>query len=71
MKHHKHTSREQEQLSHTQTQHTSAREFSSAEEALREDFRQTTVPAAVEQRLSKSIDKLPKPGQPWWKRLIG
>lgn len=71
MKRHKHISREQELLSRAQTQHTSAREFSSAEEALREDFRQTVVPPAVEQRLSKSIENLPKPAKPWWKRLIG
>ncbi|MEY4384914.1 MAG: hypothetical protein RLY20_197 [Verrucomicrobiota bacterium] len=70
MKQHKQTSRERELLSHTQAQQTSAREFNSAEEALREDIRQTVVPATVEQRLSESISKLPKPGKPWWKRLI-
>ena len=67
----KHTSQEQEQLSHTQSQQTAAREFVSAEEALREDIRQTIVPPTVEHRLSKSIEHLPKPGRPWWKRLIG
>jgi hypothetical protein len=66
----KHTSQEQEQLSHAQTQQTAAREFASAEEALREDIRQTVVPPAVEQRLSRSIEKLPKPGRPWWKKLL-
>ena len=40
-------------------------------EALREDIRQTVVPPAVEQRLSESIAKLPKPEKPWWKRFIG
>ena len=67
----KHTSQEQEQLSKAQAQLTSAREFATAEEALREDIRQTVVPPAVEHRLSKSIEGLPKPGRPWWKRLIG
>ena len=71
MKHHKQTSREREQLSQTQAQNTSAREFATAEEALREDIRQTVVPPAVEERLSKSIENLPKPEKPWWKRLMG
>ena len=65
------TSQEQEQLSHAQSQQTAAREFASAEEALREDIRQTVVPPAVEHRLSKSIEGLPKPEKPWWKRLMG
>ena len=64
------TSQEQE-LSQAQSQQTAAREFASAEEALREDIRQTVVPPTVEHRLSKSIEGLPKPGRPWWKRLIG
>jgi hypothetical protein len=71
MKRHKQTTREQEQLSQTQSQQTSSREFASVEDALREDIRQTVVPPAVEQRLSESIAKLPKPEKPWWKRLIG
>lgn len=75
MKHQsKHRSREQSeeqaQLSLPQAQQTAAREFTSAEEALREDRANVTVPPAVEQRLSKSIENLPKPGKPWWKRLI-
>ena len=65
------TSQEQEQLSNTQSQQTAAREFASAEDALREDIRQTVVPPAVEHRLTKSIEGLPKPGRPWWKRLMG
>jgi hypothetical protein len=70
-KHTTHTSQELEQLSLAQSQQTAAREFATAEEALREDIRQTVVPPAVEHRLSKSIEKLPKPGRPWWKRLMG
>lgn len=62
---------EQEQLSQAHTEQTAAREFTSAEEALREDAKNVTVPPAVEQRLSKSIENLPKPDRPWWKRLIG
>jgi hypothetical protein len=72
MKHQaKHTSHEQEQLSQAQSQQTSARELASVEEALREDRASVTVPPAVEQRLSKSIEKLPEPAKPWWKRLMG
>ena len=70
-KHTSQTSQQQEHLSHAQMQQTTAREFATAEEALREDIRQTVVPPAVENRLNKSIEGLPKPGRPWWKRLIG
>ena len=70
-KHTPQTSQEQGQLSETQSQQAAAREFATAEEALREDIRQTVVPPAIEQRLSKSIENLPKPEKPWWKRLIG
>jgi hypothetical protein len=74
MKHQsKHTSHEQthEQEQQAQTQQTTAREFASVEEVLREDRANVTVPPAVEQRLNKSIESLPKPGKPWWKRLMG
>lgn len=52
---------------------TEAREFSSAEEALRLDASQTTTPPSVERRLVESILKEggstnPKP---WWKRWFG
>ena len=43
-KHTPQTSQEQEQLSRTQPEQTAAREFATAEEALREDIRQTVVP---------------------------
>ena len=56
---------------HARTQRAGAREFASAEDALREDRAQVNVPPAVEQRLSQSIEKLPKPEKPWWKRLMG
>jgi hypothetical protein len=73
MKHQsKHKSHEQSQeaLSQTQSHQTSAREFATVEEALRDDREGITVPPAVEQRLSKSIENLPQPGRPWWKRLL-
>jgi len=64
-------SSQEEVLAQSQSQQTSAREFESVEAALREDIEQTVVPPAVEHRLSKSIAGLPKPGRPWWKRLMG
>jgi hypothetical protein len=68
----KHTSQQdQEQLSQMQAEQTAAREFATVDEALREDRANVTVPPAVEQRLSKSIENLPKPSKPWWKRLMG
>jgi len=74
MKHTKQTaqsSQEEVQRIVAQSQQTPGREFNSVEEALREDIEQTVVPPAVEHRLSKSIAGLPKPGRPWWKRLMG
>jgi len=74
MKHTKQTSQssqEEVQRVLAQSQQTEGREFNSVEEALREDINQTVVPPAVEHRLSKSIAGLPKPGRPWWKRLMG
>jgi hypothetical protein len=67
----KHSSGELELNSDRQAQHISAHEFATTEEALREDRRQTVVPPAIEQRLSKSIENLPLPAKPWWKRLLG
>ena len=55
----------------THAQQTQAREFASVEEVLREDRAGVEVPAAVEQRLGKSIEDLPKPEKPWWKRFMG
>jgi hypothetical protein len=65
------TSQEQEQLSETKSQQTSAREFASAEEMLREDASQTVVPPAIAERLSQSIQNEPRPERSWWKRLLG
>lgn len=64
------TSQEQEQLSEVKSQQTSAREFASAEELLRHDASQTSVPPAIAERLSQSIQKEPKPERSWWRRLM-
>jgi hypothetical protein len=64
------TSQEQEQLAETASQQAPAREFASAEELLRHDASQTTVPPAIAERLSQSIQNEPKPERSWWKRLL-
>ena len=64
------TSQEQEQLAEAKSQQTPAREFASAEELLRHDARQTTVPPAIAERLSQSIQNEPKPERSWWRRLM-
>ena len=63
-------SQAQEQLAETKSQQTPAREFASAEELLREDASQTTVPPAIAERLSQSLQREPKPERSWWKRLL-
>jgi len=64
------TSQEQQQLTETKSQQISAREFASAEELLRHDASQTSVPPAIAERLSQSIQKEPKPAQSWWRRFL-
>jgi len=64
------TSQEQGQLAETKSQQTPAREFASAEELLRHDASQTTVPPAIAGRLSQSIHNEPKPERSWWRRLM-
>jgi hypothetical protein len=57
----------EEQHSHAQ----SARQFSNSDELLRFDAAQTTVPAAVAQRLKKSAAQMrPAESRPWWKQLF-
>lgn len=62
----------QEQSTPQQTaRQQAASEFASAEEMLRHDAAQTTVPAAVAERLQESIDREPKPAPSFWRRLFG
>lgn len=69
MKHQKKfESQEQQQASEVQSRQTSAREFGSVEELLRYDAKQTEVPAAVAQRLGRSLQKEPRPARSWWRR---
>jgi hypothetical protein len=73
MKHQTKLSQEQQQqhAAGHQTQQQVAREFASAEELLRYDASQTTVPPGIAQRLQKSTGDLPGPKTAWWKRLFG
>jgi hypothetical protein len=69
--HNKLTRREQEEQQASTGELSSQKqqvavEFKTAEEALRHDRGRTTVPAAVAERLSKSIEELPKPPRSWW-----
>ena len=46
-------------------------EFQNAEELLRHDAAQTTVPPQIARRLGQSLAQLPPPRRPWWRRLLG
>jgi hypothetical protein len=71
MKHEsKQKSQEQEQLAATASQQTTAREFATTEELLRHDAAQTEVPPVIAERLTKSIQGLPRPSKTWWQRLL-
>ena len=71
MKHEsKHRSQEQEQLASKTSQQTTAREFATAEELLRHDAAKTEVPPVIAERLTKSIQNLPRPSKTWWERLL-
>jgi hypothetical protein len=61
-----------EQQSAQQSGQDCVRDFSSPEELLRHDVAQTPVPSAIAERISHSIQGLPRP-QPrsWWQRLFG
>lgn len=67
----KFSQQEQQQVSesHTQSNQT-VHEFTLPEDALRFDAKQTVVPAAVAERLSRSVQRNPPPSRPWWKRLF-
>ena len=73
MKHQTKLSQEQQQqhAAEHQTQQQAVREFANAEEMLRYDASQTTVPPGIAQRLQKSAADLPAPKTTWWKRLFG
>jgi hypothetical protein len=51
-------------------QATAALEFASAEEMLRHDAAQSSVPPALAERLQQSVAGEPVPQKPWWRRLL-
>ena len=61
---------EQEQTSQAQTRQSKDLEFATAEEVLRYDATQTSVPPAVAERLQKSLAQEPKLSISWWQRLF-
>jgi len=74
MKHQSEFSEEQQSQqtgTENQNQQGAAREFATAEEALRYDAAHTTVPPEIAQRLQKSTRDLPRSKTAWWKRWLG
>ena len=71
MKHEsKHQAREQEQLASKTSAQLTAKEYATSEELLRHDLAQTDVPPVIAERLSKSIESLPRPSRSWWQRIF-
>jgi hypothetical protein len=66
----KHLSQEQQQLATKSSQELTPTEFATAEELLRHDTAQTDVPPVIAERLSKSIEGLPRPSRSWWQRIL-
>ena len=74
MKHKKKFSPQEQQISETQSQSRiegSVREFSSVEELLRYDAKQTGVPPAIAERLGRSLQNESYPPRSWWRRWLG
>lgn len=59
----------EEEILHESQQ--TVREFSSVEEVIRYDREQTAVPGVLDQKLTESLAKEPKPARSWWRRLFG
>ena len=66
----KHQSREQEQLAAGSGGQFTTTEFATAEELLRHDAAKTEVPPVIAERLSKSLQNLPRPARSWWRRIF-
>ena len=65
------TEQSQELTGQHQLSHNSAQEFSTVEDLLRHDARQTSAPPGIAERLQKSSAGFPKPNRSWWQRLFG
>jgi len=64
-----HQQADEHQLQHS-AQQSAAIEFANAEEVIRHDSAQTTVPPEVEARLKNSLAQDPALKRPWWRRLF-
>ena len=62
---------QQQHAAEQQSQTQPGREFANADEMLRYDAAQTTVPPVVADRLQQSIGDSPPPARSWWRRLLG
>jgi hypothetical protein len=63
---------EQQHAETHSSQAQTGREFVTAEELLRFDAAQTTVPPQIEERLKRSTQNAaPAQPRPWWKNLFG
>ena len=69
-RHTKLTSQEQAQLAEVKSQPSTAREFATATELLRHDAAQTELPPVIAERLTRSIQDLPRPPHTWWHRWL-
>jgi outer membrane protein OmpA-like peptidoglycan-associated protein len=67
----RHQEQQQQAAELQQTQQKEAvREFATADEIIRFDAGQTTVPPAIAARLNESIAREPKPQRSWWRRFL-
>ncbi len=62
---------EEQQAEAQQTNSEAIREFSTPEELLRHDARNTVVPDSVTRRLRESLDQESAPTRSWWRKLFG
>jgi hypothetical protein len=68
----KHESKQQqrEQFVARSNQENAALEFATTDDLLRHDAARTEVPPVIAERLSKSIENLPRPSRSWWQRFF-
>jgi hypothetical protein len=64
------TRAQEEHALHQAPQKQTALEFASAEEMIRHDADQTTLPPQIAERLNESIAREPQPAVSWWHRLF-
>jgi hypothetical protein len=71
MKQHTKLSQEQQHTEPHQIKSQTGQEFAGAEELLRFDAAQTSVPPQIAQRLKHSAQNAAPAPRPWWKNLLG